>query len=298
MEELKNCPICNHSSFSHFLNCIDYTVSRKTFNIVSCEYCGFKFTNSRPEKEAIGKYYESEDYISHSNSKKGLFNIIYQAVRKYTIRKKVKLISNISRKKKEGKSILDIGCGTGEFLNACKNKGWRTLGIEPGKQARKYAISHYGIEVKEESALTSLEDQTFDVITLWHVLEHVHELNERMRELRRLVKPEGKLIIAVPNYLSYDAAHYGTYWAAYDVPRHLYHFSPNTMTQLLGNYGIQIQKMLPMKFDSFYVSLLSEKYKSGKTNFLKAFVIGLKSSKLSQKAVKKSSSIIYICSTG
>ncbi len=292
MEKLIECPVCKGNELSLFLSCKDYTVSRETFSIEKCKSCGFNFTNPRPTSSEIGKYYESEDYISHSNTNKGIINRIYQGVRKYTIQKKVALINSFV--KETDKNILDIGCGTGEFLNACKNDGWNAQGIEPSLNARKLAIDNYGLVVSEEAFLKNLKPACFDIITMWHVLEHVHELNTRVDELKRLLKNNGAIIIAVPNRSSYDATFYKEYWAGYDVPRHLYHFVPETMKMLLKNHGLEMANLLPMKFDSYYVSMLSEKYKTGKSDLINAFLKGWLSNVKAGGNAGKYSSIIYV----
>ncbi len=290
MEILKNCPICNASEFKLFLECKDYTVSQETFKIVECNSCGFKFTNPRPEENRLGEYYKSEEYISHSNTKKGFINSAYQIVRKYTLLKKLQLISEFF---KTG-NILDIGCGTGEFLNTLKEAKWDTMGIEPSESVRRMAIENYGLDVGGEEGLKELTAESFDVITMWHVLEHVPHLNERVEELKRLLKPKGVLVVAVPNCSSLDAKKYGQYWAAYDVPRHLYHFSPKDIESLFKRHKMNVFRTLPMVFDSFYVSLLSEKYHTGKSSIFSAVWNGLISNLSALKSGKTYSSQIYL----
>lgn len=290
MELLEQCPVCNSIRNKSFLACIDHTVSRETFQIVECESCGFKFTNPRPEEKDLGRYYKSEDYVSHSNTKKGFINSTYQSVRKYTLLKKLQLISKYF---KTG-NILDIGCGTGEFLNTCKSAKWKTIGIEPDSDARQMAIKNYDLDVREEGELKSLPDASFDIISMWHVLEHVPKLNERVEELKRLIKPNGIIIIAVPNCNSLDAKIYKEQWAAYDVPRHLYHFTPKDIDSLFLKHDLKVFKVLPMVFDSFYVSMLSEKIKTGKTNILRSTWNGLRSNLSAIKTGKTYSSQIYL----
>lgn len=290
MEKLNQCPICESTKTKPFLSCVDHTVSRETFTIVQCESCDFKFTNPRPEESDLGRYYKSEDYVSHSNTKKGFINSTYQTVRKYTLLKKLELISKYF---KTG-TILDIGCGTGEFLNTCKLAKWKTIGIEPDKDAREMAIKNFGLDVRGEDELKNLPDASFEIISMWHVLEHVPRLNERVAELKRLVKPNGMIIIAVPNCNSLDAKIYKEHWAAYDVPRHLYHFTPRDMDSLFVKEGLKVVRILPMIFDSFYVSMLSEKIKTGKTNIIRSTWNGFRSNVSAIKTGKTYSSQIYL----
>lgn len=291
MEKMSSCPICKNEILNEFIKCKDNTVSNEVYTIVECKGCNFKFTNPRPAANEIGKYYESENYISHSNSNKGIFNKLYQLIRNYTISRKKSLIRRfVSRG-----TLLDIGCGTGEFLNHMRSKNWEVKGIEPGDSARKFAVSNYNLEVKPEASLSEIANNSFDVITLWHVLEHVHELDKRVKELNRIIKPDGVVFIAVPNCTSYDAIYYEEFWAAYDVPRHLYHFTPKTISKLFAQYGFNLIETQPMKFDSFYVSMLSEKYKNGKINYFRALLSGLNSNYSARKNKDNSySSQIYI----
>jgi 2-polyprenyl-3-methyl-5-hydroxy-6-metoxy-1,4-benzoquinol methylase len=264
MEYLKNCPLCNNASFKNFISCIDHTVSRETFNIVECASCRFRFTNPRPDENEIGKYYQSDDYISHSGRSKGIIGFLYKIVRKVTMRNKLKLIQSISPSSDlPAPNLLDIGCGTGEFLGICKKAGYHVLGIEPSERARGWAKANFSIEVMGEEYIQVIDNQSIDIVTMWHVLEHVHQLNKRVGELYKLLKTDGVLVVAVPNCTSYDAGLYKKYWAAYDVPRHLYHFTPSDINRLFQKHQFTVSKILPMKFDAYYVSMLSEKYKHG-----------------------------------
>jgi 2-polyprenyl-3-methyl-5-hydroxy-6-metoxy-1,4-benzoquinol methylase len=289
MEVLKHCPICGSELFEPFLSGKDYFLTGEPFEIVKCRSCGFRFTNPRPEAGNLGKYYESTEYISHSNTQKGLFASVYQLVRKYTLGRKLSLI----RRFQQNGEILDIGCATGQFLHFMKQNAWKTTGIEPDEKTRAKAISEYGLQVFPETGLDDFQKASFDVITLWHVLEHVSGLNERMVQLKHLLKPSGTLFIAVPNCDSHDAKFYGKFWAGYDLPRHLYHFTKADMKLLAERNGFKIVEVLPMKFDAFYVSLLSEKYKSGKMHWLPAFWNGLFSN-LKSKPINGHSSLIYV----
>jgi len=290
MEEIKECLICGTKDFKIHLQTEDYFLTKEKFTIVTCPNCGFRFLNPRPISKELGRYYESPQYISHSNSKTGLTNILYQIIRQFTLRKKFTLVNRLVS---SGKNILDIGCATGEFLNEFQNHGWSSHGIEPNKNAREFARKNYGLDIRPEEEITDYKNDSFDVITMWHVLEHVAALPERIDEIVRLLKNDGVLLVAVPNSDSFDANYYGKFWAAYDVPRHLYHFSPVTIKRLFEKHGFILQKSFPMKFDAFYVSLLSEKYKNGKINYFKALWKGMQSN-LHARKDNNYSSLIFV----
>ena len=289
METINTCLVCGSNEITNFMDCKDYTVSQKTFTIQECIKCKFKFTSPRPSSNEIGSYYKSEDYISHSDTKKGLIHRLYHLIRTYTLIKKLQLIMRFSVKK--GK-LFDYGCGTGVFLSFCKKNGWDSFGYEPDEDARKIAIEN-GTEVTNDlnSITTSLN---CDVFTMWHVLEHVHDLDNLFSFINKNLKTKGLFVVAVPNPTSFDAKHYKEFWAAYDVPRHLYHFSPENVKQLVEKNGLKLIKILPMVFDSFYVSMLSEKYKTGKINYFKAFFNGLRSNYKAINTPTEYSSQIYL----
>ena len=289
MEGLKNCPVCGATELELFLAGKDYFLTTESFEIVKCSNCGFRFTNPRPGAGELGKYYESTDYISHSDIRKGLFASVYQQVRKYTLGRKRAMISKFQ----PGGELLDIGCATGQFLNYMSEYGWNVTGIEPDEKTRTRAISEYGLKVLPEEGLNTIRNGTFDLITMWHVLEHVSDLNGRMEQLRNLLKSQGTLIIAVPNCDAYDAVKYRAFWAGYDLPRHLYHFAKSDMKLLAEKHGFTIVTILPMKFDAYYVSLLSEKYKSGRMRWLPALWNGFCSNVHSGQN-KGHSSLIYV----
>ncbi|MBW1657402.1 class I SAM-dependent methyltransferase [Flavobacterium quisquiliarum] len=271
----------------HFLTVKDHSVSKEIFDLYYDEELDMLITSPQPELQNLGKYYESEDYISHTDNKRSLFEKAYHFVKNIALQNKLNLIN--SEQPQKGK-LLDIGAGTGDFLLTAKNNGWDTIGVEPSERAKNSA-KQKGISFVEE--ISSLENNSLDVITMWHVLEHVPDLEHQIQELKRLLKPTGTLIVAVPNYKSFDANHYKTFWAAYDVPIHFWHFSKKSIQLLFEKVDMKLEKILPMKFDSFYVSLLSEKYKTGKMNYIKAFFVGLKSN-WKAKATKEYSSHIYV----
>jgi 2-polyprenyl-3-methyl-5-hydroxy-6-metoxy-1,4-benzoquinol methylase len=268
-----------------YLSTKDFLVSGESFELISDSELDFLKTFPQPKAEELSKYYESQEYISHTDEKRGLFSKLYQLVKKWSLQKKAKLI--FDQNNGVG-TLLDIGAGTGDFLRIAKEKGWQVQGTEPNKNASKLALEK-GIELKP--LLNDFEGKHFDVVTLWHVLEHIPNLEETILKLSALVKPNGTLIIAVPNFKSFDANHYGKFWAAFDVPRHLWHFSKESIKNLFAE-NFELEKVEPMIFDSFYVSLLSEKYKTGNKFSLKAIWIGLKSN-LKAQHTKEYSSHIY-----
>jgi len=275
------------SNKKHFLTVTDYSVSKETFELYHDEELDMLITHPQPGLDVLGKYYESADYISHTDSKRSLFEKAYHFVKGIALKNKLNLINLLQPNK--GK-ILDIGAGTGEFLSVAQQDGWQTTGVEPSEKAKQIAINK---GVSFAATIAQLEGHSFDVITMWHVLEHVPDLDQQIKELKRLLKPTGSLIIAVPNFKSFDAQHYGKFWAAYDVPIHFWHFSKTAIQKLFQKEQMELVKILPMKFDSFYVSLLSEKYKTGRMNFIKAFFIGLWSN-IKGKSDLEYSSHIYI----
>lgn len=288
------CPVCGSPEVKDVLLAKDYTVSGETFVITECNACKLRFTQDAPGAGCISPYYKAESYISHTNTSRGFINRLYKLVRKRTMRKKRKLIEKGTSMKKG--SLLDIGSGVGTFVNEMKQHGWKTEGLEPESAARQAAKNLYGLDLKDIPVFEKLPANSFDVITLWHVLEHVHDLHGYLQRLTTLLNENGKLFIAVPNYTSKDAAIYKEYWAAYDVPRHLYHFSPQSIQVLLKKNGLRLLKYRPMWYDSFYISLLSSKYKKGRPNIIAAFWNGLRSNIESMQDVKKCSSVIYIIS--
>jgi 2-polyprenyl-3-methyl-5-hydroxy-6-metoxy-1,4-benzoquinol methylase len=286
------CPVCDGKSFSPFLTCTDFFVSGEEFRIKKCNSCGFKITENIEDEENIGSYYQSEKYISHSNTSKGLVNSVYHSVRKYMLGRKRRLVEKSTGLRKG--EILDVGTGTGFFLNEMYENGWQVTGTEKSSDARDFAKKEFKLNNLPSEQIFALKDKSFDVITLWHVLEHIHQLNEIMATFNRLLKNDGKLIIAVPNNDSSDAKHYRDFWAAYDVPRHIWHFEPKQMKQLGEKHGFKLNSLHSMPFDSFYVSMLSEKYKKSKLALLKGILYGKISWLRSIFNSAKCSSVIYV----
>ena len=264
----------------------DHSVSKETFSLFLDENLEMLATVPQPGPGDLSKYYESEDYISHTDGKRSLFEKAYHFIKRIALRNKTNLISRLQKRG----SLLDLGAGTGDFLNVAKAAGWKVTGVEPSPKAREIAAQK-GLQLQQETSL--LPNQSFDVITMWHVLEHVPDVHQQIAELKRLLKPTGTIVIAVPNFNSFDAGYYQEFWAAYDVPRHLWHFSRTAIGKLFASHRMVLKDVLPMKFDAFYVALLSEKYKTGKMNYFKAFRIGWKSNAKAAKTGEYSS-LIYV----
>ena len=277
----------NKTNEKFFLKVKDHSVSKEVFELIYDEDLDMLYTSPKPNNSELSRYYESEDYISHTDGKRSIFEKAYHFVKNIALKNKLNLINNEQTHKGR---ILDIGAGTGDFLLTAKNDGWETVGVEPSERAKNIAIQK-GISFVNE--IDALENNSFDVITMWHVLEHVPNLELQIQELKRLLKPTGTLIVAVPNFKSYDAKYYKEFWAAFDVPIHFWHFSKKAIQSLFEKVDMKLVKVLPMKFDSFYVSLLSEKYKTGKMNYISAFFVGLKSN-LKAGSAKEYSSHIYV----
>jgi 2-polyprenyl-3-methyl-5-hydroxy-6-metoxy-1,4-benzoquinol methylase len=288
-EKLVQCPGCGHDSFHNHIICKDYTVTQQDFAIVQCDKCSLQFTNPRPDLANLDQYYQSDNYISHSDVAKSIVDIAYKFVRRFALRQKLK----IAHKYSSNKTLLDYGCGTGYFLKEADKKNWTVAGIEPNEKACDIANNQLNGIVKERLDLLP-KDTKYSVITLWHVLEHISNLNDTIKEILGLLDKNGHLIVAVPNPNSYDAQKYKQFWAAYDVPRHLYHFTPGAFSVLMKKHGLKIVDTLPMKFDAYYVSLLSEKYKTGTNRYLKSIITGYKSNVYASKNKNMYSSLIYI----
>jgi 2-polyprenyl-3-methyl-5-hydroxy-6-metoxy-1,4-benzoquinol methylase len=292
-ERLEKCPVCGKTEFRNKLVVEDKSVSKESFAIVQCTACGFQFTNPRPDPASIGRYYESDAYVSHNSAAAGLINQAYKVARFFTMRRKVGLLNKVAPRKG---NVLDYGCGTGHFLAACQSNGWKVQGLEPNARAREEAAQRVGQPITTDN-LGSFEADSFDAITLWHVLEHIHDLNDTLRQLISLLKPDGTLLIAVPNVDSPDAQHYRQDWAAYDVPRHLYHFSPKTLMQLLKKHKMVVRDTLPLTLDAYYVSMLSEKNRAERgEGLLTVLRTGYQSNSQAARDQGNYSSLIYVAS--
>jgi SAM-dependent methyltransferase len=286
------CLLCSSEKISLHLNCCDHFLSGEPFRIFRCKSCGFTFTQDYPEPGDIGKYYESDEYLSHNDGSKGFYERIYRLVRKIMLHRKRSLIEKITGLKRG--TILDIGSGSGHFAQAMKKKGWQVNGIEINGNARKTSISKFGLDIYEPTDIKNLKSESFDCITLWHVLEHFHDPFGYYSEIKRLLKPGGHCVTALPNCSSYDAEHYREFWAAYDVPRHLWHFNPSSFTLFTGQTGLKLEKILTLPADVFYISFVSEKYKGSSFPFLRGIVRAKFYALGAFLRKEKSSSVIFI----
>lgn len=286
-----SCPVCSNYDLKERLICIDHFRSREQFPLYSCSVCGFTFTQDHPEEDAIGAYYESEDYISHSDTSEGLVNKIYKVVRSRMLRKKRDIVIKMTNLEKG--NLLDIGSGTGHFIAGMKNAGWRVMGIEINEKTRITSSEKFGLEIIPPEQIRSLESGSYDCITLWHVLEHFSDLNFYVSQIQRLLKPAGTCIIAVPNIDSFDSQYYGQYWAAFDVPRHLWHFNPDTFGFLFEGRGFRLVNIKTLPLDVFYISILSERYKGNKMAFFTGIVKGSYFAFRTLFNNRKCSSLIY-----
>ncbi len=282
-QKLEECPSCKHTLFTNHLICTDYSISQESFALVKCSKCGLVFTNPRPDQNKIADYYKSDQYISHTNKSNNLINAAYKIARSFTLKSKHRLITKY---KKSGR-ILDFGSGTGHFINYMASKGWKTYGYDPYIHHLTNGNTIFLDQIKKIS-----EEDKFHIITAWHTIEHVHDLRDTLKLLSKRLKKGGYLFIAIPNHKSYDANHYHKYWAGYDVPRHLYHFSQSSFTILSNNLKLSLVKIYPMKLDAYYVSWLSQKYQ-GSNNFVAAMKVAMHSNKQAKKTGEYSS-LIYV----
>lgn len=288
------CPLCSSDKISLNLKCIDHFLSKEEFGLWKCSECGFIFTREHPSESNMGRYYESDDYISHDDNAKGLMSYIYFLVRRIMLSRKRRIIEKACNHNKG--RLLDIGCGTGHFAATMKNAGWEVTGIEPNTKARDYCTRKFNIAVIEPEKISDLDSTVYDCITMWHVLEHFHDPFTYAREISRMLKPGGVCIAALPNSYSFDASYYKRYWAAYDVPRHLWHFTPDTFKVFANKTDYQINQIRTLPFDVFYISILSEKNKGTLMPFLTGTIMGLWFTIKSIFNRKRSSSLIYLLS--
>jgi 2-polyprenyl-3-methyl-5-hydroxy-6-metoxy-1,4-benzoquinol methylase len=287
----KNCPLCGSKDITFFLKARDYLLTHESFDIYRCNSCNFRFTQDVPPPDEIGKYYQSTDYISHSDTRKGLMNKLYHSGRTWMLKKKYRMVKKAAKRMK----LLDIGCGTGYFAAFMKEKGFTVSGVETDPKARAFAEKEFGIRVYSPADFLGHKiEGPFDVITLWHVLEHLDDFNLYFERMLEQLSPGGSLVVALPNCNSLDARFYKELWAGFDVPRHLWHFTPSTLKTLAEKHGLKITKMKRLMLDPFYNSMLSEKYRGSRVFMLFGIVIGKLAYIESLFNVRKSSSVVYI----
>ena len=291
MQQLTACPVCAATGFRPVMQLRDHMLSGELFSLVECNNCGLRLLNPRPTADAIEAYYGSPEYVSHSGTHSGLINRLYGIAQLYTMGRKRTLVQK-SIGKKRGK-LLDIGCGRGLFLHTLQNAGWQVMGLEPNATARAACRAEFGLNVLPMEELAHIPANSMDVITLWHVLEHVHDLAHLLAALKRILIPAGRLLLALPNHTSLDAQFYGPDWAAYDAPRHLYHFSPPAVRELCARHGLILLGRSPMALDAFYVALLSEQYQGRQGRLSRAMVVGLRSWWHSVGRPDNCSSVVY-----
>ncbi|HDQ44403.1 MAG TPA: class I SAM-dependent methyltransferase [bacterium] len=287
-----DCPICGNASPVFHLACRDTTVSQRTFDLVRCTACDFVWTQNPPSPDEIGRYYQSEDYIAHTDTREGWVNRLFHVGRNWMLGRKRRLIRKFHPG--DGRKLLDIGCGTGYFLAHMRDKGWQVAGVEPGDGARAFARSVFGLDILPSEALDHFPSGQFDVITLWHALEHIHDLNGAAARCRNLLREDGLLVIALPNRNSWDANHYGSPWAAWDVPRHLWHFSPETFRIWAKKNGLSLFATKRMMLDAFYISMLSERTRSRLLAPALGLISGLISNGVALWNKDRCSSLIYL----
>jgi 2-polyprenyl-3-methyl-5-hydroxy-6-metoxy-1,4-benzoquinol methylase len=288
----KLCPLCESQNISANLYCTDNFISKEVFQIAKCLKCGFLFTQDIPDEKEIGAYYESDDYISHSDTIKGFSNKLYHLARNLMLKRKTGIVRKVTGI--NSGNLLDIGSGTGHFAHAMDKVGWQVKGMEINKKARNYSKQKFGLEIIDPHDILTLQPASFECITLWHVLEHFHDPFRYINEIHRLLKPEGICLIALPNSNSYDAAIYKEFWAAYDVPRHFWHFSPETFKLFIHNSGLKLFKIMNLPLDVFYISILSEKYKRSTFSFIRGIFKAIPFFLKSVYKKERSSSVIYI----
>ena len=270
---MNTCPWCGNPTNHSFLKVKDYFLTQEEFELFQCDHCGLVFTVPRPTPEVIGNYYKSDEYYSHQQNSKGFIPKIYERVKSINLRGKVAMATSDMAKGR----LLDIGCGVGDFLLQVKKLGWEVMGIEPSEQAANIAQSRLGFTPLKPTDYEKFPDQSFDVITMWHVLEHVDDLKSQTKELKRLLRPGGRLVIALPNYQSFDCQYYNDKWAAWDVPRHLNHFTQDCLQGILNANDFKYLDNQRLIWDAYYISFLSEKYLGHSLPLIRGAWVGLKS---------------------
>lgn len=291
MAERGACLVCGQSGFTDLYSAIDHLVSGDSFLIRRCNACSFCFTCDTPSEKEIDRYYLSEDYISHSDKRLSLTDRLYHLARSCMLGRKHRLVTAVTRKKTG--TLLDAGSGTGYFASYMQQRGWKVTGIELSEQARNYSASRFGITAVAPAALMNMPARSADCITFWHVIEHLYDPAMWMREAGRILKDDGKCLIALPNLASADAKWFGRRWAALDVPRHLWHFTPATMTRFVSDNGFTCNKIRSLPLDVFYISVLSYRNRGCRLSLIRGLMTGALLSVSSFFRKYGASSLIY-----
>lgn len=285
----KICPWCESDKTQIYLWTKDEFLTHEEFQIHECQKCGLLFTEPRPAKDKIGAYYKSEEYYSHQENKHGFIPKIYERIKTINLKHKY----NLATKGLPVGKMLEIGCGVGDFLHTMEQHGWECMGVEPSEEAKEIARKRMKAELFSPDDINEMPDESFDLITMWHVLEHVDDLKWQVEQLSRLIKKGGRIVIAVPNYKSLDAQYYKELWAAYDVPRHLNHFNSKTIANIFKTKGLELKKTDKLVWDAYYISYMSEQYKHHKLPLLKGFYRGLLSN-CKARSTGEWSSLVYV----
>ena len=285
-----HCPLCGSHRLSHYLTSTDHLVSHNNFEILRCNDCNFLFTQDVPSPQAIGAYYESLHYSPH-HAMSGLMGSIYVMARRVMLRRKAQMVHLYAT---HTGTLLDIGAGCGHFLSLMQKRGWMVAGCEQSETARQMAQSLFGLSLAGDVWSAQYDTGAFDVITLWHAMEHIHDLHGLWSRLRQWLAADGTLVVAVPNCSSADARHYGCNWAAWDVPRHLWHFSPDAFSALAAQHGFRVVAIHRLPLDVYYISLMSEQYRNEKFGLLSAIWHSLLFNIRSTFHIQETSSLIYI----
>lgn len=259
----------------------DYFLSKEKFFVQKTSTPGVLETSPKPK--SIKKYYASSKYLSH-NKEKTLFAWVYFFFKKISIASKVRTIKSF---KKNFISLLDYGAGDGFFVHSLRQKKIDAVGYDPFFKYNEKGMYNDPNFFKKNNL------NKFDIITMWHSLEHTQSYSQALENAKSMLSDKGVLIVACPNYKSFDSEYYKRYWAGYDVPRHLWHFSPKGMRVVFSSLGFELLKTKGMFWDPFYVSMVSEKYKSSKLWFIKGFFVGLASC-LASIFNKNPSSVVYV----
>jgi 2-polyprenyl-3-methyl-5-hydroxy-6-metoxy-1,4-benzoquinol methylase len=290
---ISTCPVCGSPEFefSHYLNVPDWLVSKENFELKKCGNCSFIFTANAPLLENAGPYYESEEYVEHTDTNKGLIYGVYHQARKLMLKFKLSNIRSYSKSTK----LLDIGSGSGYFINYMKQNGYNVSGVEISDKAVALCKDKFDISVNSPTEfLAEKLPKDFDIITMWHVFEHVYSFNEYFDILHKSLKENGHVFVALPNPNCFEAKHYKNYWNGFDTPRHLWHFTPKTFKQFAEGHGFEMISMKRLPLDPFFNAMVSSSYKSGLKFLPYTFTIGLISFINGLINRDKASSLIYI----